>query len=105
MLCSCPQVDPAHRRGNDVLWLGLCKARMSLRRFDTAVSDCNNVLVLDPGNREVKLLLVRMLLDAERFEEAQVKSREFLGQHQQDGEFHEVGWEGRRAAGLERQKG
>ncbi len=76
--------------------MGLCKSRAALRRFDEAVSDCGNVLVLDSANREAKLLVVRLLLDAERFDEAQVKAREFLGQHQQDGEFHEV----RRAAGL-----
>ncbi|GIL63490.1 hypothetical protein Vafri_17539 [Volvox africanus] len=97
-------VDPYHRRGNEGLWLGLCKSRAALQRFDQAVSDCSNVLVLEPGNRDVKLLLVRLLMDAERFEEAQVKAREFLGQHQQDGEFHELAREADRRFKMSKRK-
>ncbi len=86
-----PQVDPDHYRGNDALWLGLCKARRALGLVDAAVEACGAVLVLDPGHREAKLLLVEMLMDAERFEEANAKAREFLQQHRDDGAFHQVG--------------
>lgn len=59
------------------------------------------MLVLDPGHREAKLLLVEMLMDAERFEEANAKAREFLQQHRDDGAFHQVGVSGNRGAATE----
>ncbi|KXZ44221.1 hypothetical protein GPECTOR_71g582 [Gonium pectorale] len=97
-------VDRDHRRGNDGLWFGLCRARAALGRHDTAVSDCANVLVLAPEHREAKLLLVRTLLQAGRFDEAQVKAREYLHQHQHDGEFHELAREAERQLKVSKRK-
>ncbi|KAG2448958.1 hypothetical protein HYH02_005712 [Chlamydomonas schloesseri] len=97
-------VDREHRKGNEALWFGLCRARAALGRIDLAVTACSNVLILAPGHREAKLRLVRTLLDAERFDEAQVKAREFLSQHQNDGEFHELAREAERRLKMAKRK-
>ena len=39
---------------------------------------------------QAKQYIVRLLFEAERFEEANVKAREYLNQHQNDGAFHNV---------------
>lgn len=97
-------VDPDHYRGNDALWLGLCKARRALGLVDAAVEACGAVLVLDPGHREAKLLLVEMLMDAERFEEANAKAREFLQQHRDDGAFHQMARDAERRLKMSKRK-
>ncbi|KAG2501822.1 hypothetical protein HYH03_000321 [Edaphochlamys debaryana] len=97
-------VDYDHRRGNEGLWLGLCKSRSQLGRHDGAVTACGSVLILQPGHREAKLLLVRTLLAAERFDEANAKAREFLGQHNNDGEFHELAREADRKLKMSKRK-
>ncbi len=56
---NAPQVDFDHRQGNIALWHGLCRARVGRGDHDHAVTDCGNVLILDPNHREAKMQLVR----------------------------------------------
>ena len=51
-------MDRDHRKGNEALWFGLCRARAALARIDLAITACANTLILAPGHREAKLLMV-----------------------------------------------
>ncbi|GFR39803.1 hypothetical protein Agub_g291 [Astrephomene gubernaculifera] len=98
-------VDRNHRRGNEGLWFGLCRARSALRQHASAATACANTLLLAPGHREAGLALVRELMEAERYDEAQVRARELLSSHhQRDGEFHELYREAERRLKMSKRK-
>jgi len=52
---------------------------------------CQAALSMEPQWVEASKELIRALLAAKRHDEAVVKARELLQQHQQDGEIHQVG--------------
>lgn len=60
---------------------------------------CQAALAIEPQWLEASMELIRAMLAAKRHDEAVVKARELLQQHQQNGEVHQVRSEGRSAAG------
>jgi DnaJ family protein C protein 3 len=83
-------VDMHHRKGNVALWRGLADARYHLGRHDEALEAYQAVVNLDPNNEGVKATIVRLLLAAEKWQEAVNRAREFVNQHQQSHELRQM---------------
>lgn len=83
-------VDMNHRKGNVALWRGLADARYNLGRHDEALEAFQAVVNLSPGDEGVKSQIVRILIAAERWQEAVNRAREYVNQHQGSHELRQM---------------